>query len=266
MYLFEYLNYRPQSDTPTDQFCVLKPFVAAAARHLSCWPEQVCDGLRAEINSRLDTAIATGSDRPPNFALVRTPGHRWDMYLPDSCSPVAAALQELLGGSLGNVFRSTFDGRVDAPVVELSALVSDSGAVCQPLHQDTTMEVQTYTAFVALQDIDERMGPTLLLPGSHTEIAHRLFDHPTTKDEFISEREVKLGTMTQGDVVIMDSRCIHAGGANSSDRRRVLFYFTMRHPLCNAHQVRAHRQVLPQYFHAHSRILLDCGVLKCTWR
>ena len=201
---------------------------------------QVCDALWQEIDSRLAAAIQTGTTRPPNFALVRTPGHRWDMYLPADCAPVAAALRELLGGALGNVFRLTFDGCVDAPVVELSALVSDRGAACQPLHQDTTMEVQTYTAFVALQDIDESMGPTVLLPGTHNEVAHRRFDHPATKDDFVSECDVKLATMKQGDVVIMDSRCIHAGGANSSNARRVLFYVTVRHPLCYAYQVRVH--------------------------
>ena len=199
---------------------------------------QVCDALWQEIDSRLGTAIATATTHPPNFAQVRTPGHRWDMYLPADCAPVAVALQELLGGALGNLFRVTFDGCVDAPVVELSTLVSDRGADCQPLHQDTTMEVHTYTAFVALQDIDASMGPTLLLPGTHNEIAHRLFDHPATKDDFVSECDVKLATMKQGDAVIMDSRCIHAGGANSSNTRRILFYVTVRHPLCYAYQVR----------------------------
>ena len=64
----------------------------------------------------------------------------------------------------------------DAVLYELAALISDPGAPAQPFHPDTPFldeqGVAVLTAFVALQPIDETMGPTRFLPASHTAKDH----------------------------------------------------------------------------------------------
>ena len=104
------------------------------------------------------------------------------------------------------------------------------------------------TAFCALQDIDETMGPTIFLPATHTTEAHEAFftyenfeaafsdcDDDEEEEEVDHEREARIaaildawspwrGELSTGDVSLFDSRCLHAGGANVSQRQRVLFY------------------------------------------
>lgn len=104
------------------------------------------------------------------------------------------------------------------------------------------------TAFCALQDIDETMGPTIFLPATHTADAHSEFftyknfeaafsdcDDEEEAEEVDHEREARvaailegwspwLGELCAGDVSLFDSRCLHAGAANVSRRQRVLFY------------------------------------------
>jgi ectoine hydroxylase-related dioxygenase (phytanoyl-CoA dioxygenase family) len=46
--------------------------------------------------------------------------------------------------------------------------------------------------------------------------------------DFVETREVKAAVLKKGDLAILDARCLHAGGANVSTERRVLFYFTLR--------------------------------------
>ena len=80
-----------------------------------------------------------------------------------------APLREAFSGTLGD----------DAELFELAALVSDPRAPRQPAHPDTPFRpndgAAIITAFVALQDIDEDMGPTIYLPGTHTREAHTAF-------------------------------------------------------------------------------------------
>lgn len=277
-----------QAGSEQEQAAVVEPQLAAtpateaaralvvdgAARVCGVLNESLCDRLRAEIDAQLASAVETGADRAnaAGFAPVRTPDRRWDMYQSPATAAVGEALQVLLSGTLGDIFRDLFDGDDDAPLVELSALITDLGAAAQPIHQDTDMDVQTWTAFVALQDIDCTMGPTLMLPGerchpptvlyagpfgllnvplnlrlfmlrllvgtgTHTAAAHRLFEDEDTKDAFLAGRERQLAVLRRGDVAIMDSRLLHAGGANTSPRRRVLFYVTLRHPNCKVYQI-----------------------------
>ena len=59
---------------------------------------------------------------------------------------------------------------------ELACLTSEPGSAQQPLHPDTpwTPIPSAYTAFIALQDVDVEMGPTLYLPGTQTKEARAL--------------------------------------------------------------------------------------------
>ena len=60
---------------------------------------------------------------------------------------------------------------------ELACLISEPGSQQQPLHPDTpyTPRPPLYAAFVALQDVDVEMGPTIYLPGTHTKEEHTAF-------------------------------------------------------------------------------------------
>ena len=115
--------------------------------------------------------------------------------------------------------------------------------------------------FVALQDIDEGMGPTVFLPKSNAKDAHTKLYTPSTKDVFLGATEYRQALLRKGDVVVMDTRTMHYGrsvhctisyhsnlllfthiihilytsyhtySANTSENRRVLLYFTLRTPL-----------------------------------
>jgi len=103
------------------------------------------------------------------------------------------------------------------------------------------------TAFCALQDIGAEMGPTLFLPRTHTAAAHAKFytyenfdlafssvdeEEGEVEDDETAARVATLleswsawrGELRTGDVSLFDSRCLHAGDANASPQRRVLFY------------------------------------------
>jgi ectoine hydroxylase-related dioxygenase (phytanoyl-CoA dioxygenase family) len=48
-------------------------------------------------------------------------------------------------------------------------------------------------------------------------------------NDFVKTREVKAALLKKGDVAILNSLCLHCGGANASTQRRVMFYFTLRY-------------------------------------
>ena len=130
---------------------------------------------------------------------------------------------------------------------------------------------QVLTAFVALQDIADDMGPTDFLPATHTSTCHEALNSeegdgraldllldtwpvrcccaapmpphvvvPVPKRSAstrgqqcllllwrsiaLATWQVYRGVLGVGDVSLYDSRLLHAGGANISERRRVLFY------------------------------------------
>jgi len=83
-----------------------------------------------------------------------------------------------------------------------------------------------YTVFVALQDISSGMGPTVMYPGTHTPDFHqRYFGNKSTASKQLDclggQKKIHL-TMKKGEAVIMDSRLLHCGGANTSKERRHL--------------------------------------------
>ena len=78
------------------------------------------------------------------------------------------------------------------------------------------------TAFVALQDVDADMGPTVFLPGTHARAVHRALrcSAPTA-------RHARRGIPARGraaardvrarDVAAFDALTLHAGQANRSE-------------------------------------------------
>jgi hypothetical protein len=174
------------------------------------------------------------------FGNVYSRENRYDMYLRNEGVFKDAMLSLLEEGSiLGSLFDILFDG-LPGVFHEFSALISDPGSACQPIHPDTTFTetAQLFTCFIALQDITQEMGPTTFLTRTHTKSCHE--SHQATEEsrfEFLASCEYRQSLLGRGDVAIMDSRTMHYGGANISDGhgftsgQRVLMYFTVRNPL-----------------------------------
>ena len=132
----------------------------------------------------------------------------------------------MLAGALGS----------DAELFELGALVSDPRAPRQPVHPDTPYRdgqgAAAITAFFALQDVESDMGPTGIIPGTHTKECHEKFnskdDGGRQRIQILREKPNHIGVLSTGDANLIDSRLIHCGGGNDSAKRRVLFYLSFK--------------------------------------
>lgn len=206
-----------------DLYCQYEGIYAEALRHLL--KNKVGLFLRDLFQADCrDTFPSSSLSSANNYASATTSLHP---------SMVSLTRRELNGSG---VVRK--DQPVAASLWEFSTMTSDPGAPRQPIHPDNswTPRPVLYTAFVALQDIDSEMGPTLFLPGTQSKEAHEKFlsGDAEVRRQFL-EQEVEYCTspLRRGDVQIMDSRILHAGLDNASpDRRRTLFYFTMANPAC----------------------------------
>ena len=130
--------------------------------------------------------------------------------------PLAAALDALVGP--------------EAELWECAALVSEAGAPAQTVHGDTFWDSEPclYTAFVALQDVEPGLGPTMFFPGSHLSATAQddlEDDGPSALDAYGAE----LGVMRAGACTLYDGRLLHAGQPNSKGTR-VLFYVSFKAP------------------------------------
>lgn len=169
-----------------------------------------------------------------------------DVLLKENRCDLTIPLEDIIVGALLHVLQKTPVGKMmtsmlgkDAMLYELSCLVSDNGSNRQVVHPDTPCTSDDtavlYTCFIALQDIDMTMGPTTWLPKTHTLQAHELFKDdfaPSTgessKDRLLRTTPSVLGVLPKGSCAIFDSRLLHCGGANTSDRSRALFYFSFK--------------------------------------
>jgi hypothetical protein len=200
-----------------------------------------CDECLCEVNAMLKKAQDDGINMTAEtgYGNVLARKDRWDMYLRNE-GKTGGALSHIFGGDKQHSLNLLFEGLFGPPSVllpvnfhELSALVSDKGAPTQPIHPDSkfTDVCPLYTVFIALQDVEASMGPTLFLPGTNTKSAHdRMTSTAHTKDEFLIGCQYRQGLLKKGDCVVMDSRSLHCGDANDRSRR-VLLYFTLRNPL-----------------------------------
>lgn len=192
----------------------------------------LCVNLLSFINNELSAQIA--NDNPmttqTGFGDVLCREHRWDMYLNATQREVHESLGYVFKSTLQSIFAELFNGE-NAEFHELSALISDNGANAQPIHPDSrfTDEPIMFTVFIALQDINEQMGPTIFLPRTHNRASHD--QHKATNNSaFLASCEYRQSLLKAGDAVIMDSRLLHSGHFNI-DSRRILLYFTIRNPL-----------------------------------
>ena len=160
------------------------------------------------------------------FGNVYCKKNRWDLKLAYD-APVRRALGECVR-SMREVLTTTCGE--DAELVELAALVSDPGSTRQPVHPDTAYrrDPSVFTCFVALQDVERDMGPTLFIPGTNNAQAHVEFREGRERGGPVLQRPYELGVISRGDATLFDSRTLHCGTENESARRRVLFYFSFQ--------------------------------------
>ena len=181
--------------------------------------------LLAAVNAELARRKAEAKEMDDlttlkGFGDVLMKDNRYDLYL-DLEPPVQQALNEVLG-KLQPLFAEVLGE--DAELFELSALISDPRSPRQPVHPDTPYRdgdgAAVLTAFVALQEVEEAMGPTGVIPRTHTKEAHERFnsrdDGGREKIALLRASPNHVGVLSTGDVNLIDSRLIHAGGANES--------------------------------------------------
>lgn len=171
------------------------------------------------------------------FSEVRERTHRFDLKLSIKEPAVRGVLQKICT-AVGPLMEQV--ATLDARIVELASLISDPTAKAQQYHSDTllpsTCGAPVYTCFVALQDIDPAMGPTWVIPGTHTEANHRELRDQGPEGSCkrrAAERAAVQMSCKSGDAFVMDSRLWHHGGGNRSALRRRLFYVTFGVPHCH---------------------------------
>lgn len=203
----------------------------------------MADELREYVFSlrkRSEEQVRSGEVRQiERFADVLLKENRCDLTIPLEEDIVIDALLQILQKTPVGKMVSSMLGK-QAALYELSCLISDKGSNRQVVHPDTPCtsddEAVLYTCFIALQDIDLTMGPTVWLPNTHTISAHELFKDdyvaPSTgessKDKLLRTTPSVLGVLPKGSCAIFDSRLLHCGGANTSDRSRALIYFSFK--------------------------------------
>ena len=226
----------------------------------------VADALRdylVDLRARATAQIEAGEilDTQERFADVLLNQNRCDLKIPLGPPAVHAALHDLLEESVvGNVIEFVYDsygGRGNqATLWELNCFMSNAGARRQLVHADIVClepveglqqpaEPIMLTCFVALQDTDKTMGPTVWMPGTHTIQAHNQFfetgvdevstktDSYSPKDHILQSSKAVVGTIPKGSCVIFDPRVLHCAGANTCpdpSKTRALFYVSFKNP------------------------------------
>jgi ectoine hydroxylase-related dioxygenase (phytanoyl-CoA dioxygenase family) len=202
--------------------------------------------LLAHITQCLVDARSAADETPQGqrfFANVRQPVNgagdhvRCDLKL-ELLPPVVAAVTEALA-PLKAVHIATLGA--SAELFELGALISDPSALRQCVHADTgyTSDPIACSTFIALQDIDEDMGPTVFIPTTHQEAEAHValqareptpgsYSSMTDRERLLQGSPNHVAALSSGDAIMFDSRLLHCGTANTSVRRRVIFYFSFR--------------------------------------
>ena len=195
-------------------------------------------GLRRAVTASIEDGRAferTGGNLAAQFGSVRCPAHRHDQAL-GMTAPVRRALGELLPPLRGVLASALGAG---AELWELAAMVSDPGAAEQALHRDTRFAESDrgeapvlVTIFVALQDVEPSMGPTFVLPCTHSEPAFRAAPalaafhgaplacadaKRKAGERVVAQRRAPL--LRRGEALLFDSRLMHGGGPNRSRKR-----------------------------------------------
>ncbi|VEU39047.1 unnamed protein product [Pseudo-nitzschia multistriata] len=209
-------------------------------------PKPVHEALLDLLNDESDTAKASESHgSTPTPSLVR--------------SVIEGVFDHYNGNK---VYKGS-----EASLWELNCFMSNSGARRQLVHADCVCleavpglkhtdsneegedagEPILLTCFVALQDIDPSMGPTVFMPGTHNIRSHNVFfetgrdgasspsaDGASPKNGLLSSRKSVSGApLPRGSCILFDPRVLHCAGANDCpdpEKTRALFYVTFKNP------------------------------------
>jgi ectoine hydroxylase-related dioxygenase (phytanoyl-CoA dioxygenase family) len=272
-------NSNSNIDTTTIQALVKVLEIDGLIRIDHVMDEAVADTLRdylIDLRARATQAVEDGtiSDSQQRFADVLLNRNRCDLKVPLGPSPVNTAVLDVLqkNGYPSRV-RSVIEGVFDsyggngkyASLWELNCFMSTAGARRQLIHADNVCldpvqglhdncddndvgkEPILLTCFIALQDIDSTMGPTIFMPGTHTIDAHNRFfetnrdvastrtDTYSPKNTLLSSSKAVMGApIPKGSCIIFDPRVLHCAGENccysDPQKTRALFYMSFKNP------------------------------------
>jgi len=147
---------------------------------------------------------------------------------------LADTLQELLGkdGSLRYLYENLVT--MEGEFYELASVITDPGSIRQQVHPDlpTKEKAPLYVIFLALQDVNEHMGPTTFLLRTHTKKQNDIFFDHDKRDAQLTKAKSRLATLNKGDAILFDARILHCGNANDGEKgsTRALFNFSFRNP------------------------------------
>jgi hypothetical protein len=175
------------------------------------------------------------------FSAIRRRTNRWDLKLHTTLE-VKTAMQEILQRDfietlLAPLFQCQPE---DVVLAELGSLISHPGAQAQEWHADTlhtgAIQPDCICCFITLQDTPLSMGPTQIIPDTHTEAFHRSavanFPPKGLMPTYVAPKTMQAGYERAGEACLMDARLYHRGGANThtsgDDGQRIVFYFTAR--------------------------------------
>lgn len=192
------------------------------------------------------------------FNSVTTPTGRHSVPL--RISPI---LHKNLLTSIGSL-RPFLDSQLtsNAPLVELSSIISMPRSLEQEAHADTsffTVEHSILSVFVALSPVPIECGPTCFIASSNNREFHRRYTHKATNyyssdgisEDYLNEIDIDDSTQVSsssyninteeiayqepiyavlgaGDMVIFDSKVVHYGSANSTKHPRTLLHFSFQ--------------------------------------
>eukprot|EP00746_Dinoflagellata_sp_MGD_P058826 gnl/MRDRNA2_/MRDRNA2_25137_c0_seq1.p1 gnl/MRDRNA2_/MRDRNA2_25137_c0~~gnl/MRDRNA2_/MRDRNA2_25137_c0_seq1.p1 ORF type:complete len:336 (+),score=34.89 gnl/MRDRNA2_/MRDRNA2_25137_c0_seq1:127-1134(+) len=229
------------------------------ARTWGGWLGWVSRAAEAVIGQRADLAGTEAGD-------IREPEHRAHVRIP-MCSNAVSALCAALGPG-GALASSVSEAGLSpaARLVELSVMIAMPGAVEQRVHTDVPPHIAhpMATLWIALQDVDLSLGPTMVHATNAEQLAtrerwswslHKAPRRPTmltyAPDGFIESATSTSLTgetppsvamlldgdcpqamlMNRGDAMLLDTRIFHFGGANTSRETRAQLRATFEEPL-----------------------------------
>jgi len=121
----------------------------------------------------------------------------------------------------------------------VGAVIVEPNSPPQKLHADViwTPNPEVVAVFVALQDVEADMAPTMMLPRTHTNPwywqkaikeadSNRLTEDHAYVQDILGTPPLHSCQLCSGSAVCMDSRLLHFGGRNCSPKRRVVWYLT----------------------------------------
>jgi hypothetical protein len=181
-------------------------------------------------NTILNINIIGKVDVFERFSNLLSNRNRYDFKLPIDNDIIQNAIKEMVSkdSNLGKLLLKLV-GK-DSELFEVASFYTFPGSLNQVIHSDTifTKKPVLFTITVALQDISLEMGPTLFLTRTHKKLYHNRFYHGglESKNKLITENNKVYSILKAGDSAMYDSRVLHGGTANKSQKPRVLFYLS----------------------------------------